>query len=281
MKCKAIVVDSPNNFSYKEFNIGVPLDGEVVIEPVFSSICQTDHHIIDGSLLYYRTGEAKYPIITGHEWVGYLEGTPVVGMCIFDGEGQRIEVGVINKNGGHSDILFMSQKYILEVPNMEYKYSLIEPLAVATRGFGRLNLNGEEKIIINGFGSIGKMFGRVLDYHDIQYDIYDTKRHSTEPVWRNYDVIIECSGCKDVIGRFIKCKGSKILLYGLNYDLIDINTCVSNEVNIITSLGGDMKDFKLAIEIMKDLTINECDFYELKDFSKALHCKNKVILIHA
>jgi len=41
-----------------------------------------------------------------------------------------------------------------------------------------------------------------------------------------------------------------------------------------------MDDFKLAVEIMKDLTINECDFYELKDFSKALQNKKKVILSH-
>lgn len=282
MKCKAIVVESPSNFSYKEFNIGdIPRD-EVPISPVFSSICQTDRHIIDGSLLYYSTGEAKYPIITGHEWVGYFHKTPVVGMCILSDEDRRVEVGVVNRHGAHSDILFMPQKYIFEVPSMEYKYALVEPLAVSVRGFNRLGLSGAENIIINGFGSIGRMFGRVLDYYGLKYDIYDMSISDSEPNWSHYNVIVECSGAVGVLEKFTRCVGCKILLYGLRYDSIDMGRFVSNENNIITSLGAYADDFRRAIEIMDRSKIDrgECDFYVLEDFSKALKCKRKVIFEH-
>ena len=280
MICKALVVSGPGDFCYKDFDIGESIDGEVSVKVIFSSICKTDHHVVDGSLVYYKSGEANYPIITGHEWVGDLNGTPVVGLCILSSAGNRVEVGVVNKHGGHAQCVHMPRSALLEVPALEYKYALIEPLAVAIRGFKRLKVNKEDRILINGFGSIGRMFGRVLDYHNLKYDIYDIDICGNEPNWCDYNIIAECSGSSGVLGKFLECKGSKILLYGLNYDLLNINECVSNEIDIVTSLGSYMDDFKLAVEIMKDLTINECDFYELKDFSKALQNKKKVILSH-
>ena len=48
----------------------VPAAGEVVVAPEAVGICATDVEILDGVMAYFRTGDASYPIVPGHEWIG-------------------------------------------------------------------------------------------------------------------------------------------------------------------------------------------------------------------
>ena len=56
--------------------------GEVLVAPEAVGICATDVEILDGVMAYFRTGDASYPIVPGHEWIGTVlsMGTGVEGL---------------------------------------------------------------------------------------------------------------------------------------------------------------------------------------------------------
>ena len=292
MKCLAVNTTAPCTTSYLDVDIGEPLNDEAVVDVSYSAICRTDFSVIDGSLIYYRNGHAKYPIITGHEWVGICEGTPVVGLCIIGCDkcrhclagnpiycDNRIETGVVNKNGGHAQKVIMPRKALLEVPEASAKFAMVEPMAVAVRGFRRLNPSKSDKILINGYGSIGKMFGRVLMSHGYAFDFYDI-RYNRYCNWDGYNVFIESSGGKFSLKKMLNNKGCRILAYGFEYSPLDVNNCVANEITILTSLGSDKSDFQEAIDIVTDANLQDFEMHNLSNFNAGLErakMGNKVV----
>lgn len=277
MKCKAIQVQGPYKFSWEAAEIGYPTPEESIVEVHYSSLCGTDHQVYTGELVYYRTGVAQYPIITGHEWCGTCEGQPVVGMCIL-GCGccdacneshpiwcqSRREVGIVNKNGAHAERIIMPSEMLLPIPEIAPKYALIEPLAVAIHGLRRVDLKNR-KILILGYGSIGKLCGEVLTQWGHSFEIYDPK-YSTERT-SDADLIIECSGDATSFWRdYLERRGIEILLFGFEYKPIDPGILVSNEINLITSLGSNRQDFIEAIEIMRNIEFNSFEVIPLKLF---------------
>jgi len=274
MNCKAIQIQRPHKFSFGDVDIGSPTSTESIVEIHYSSMCGTDYQIYTGNLTYYKTGMARYPIITGHEWCGIHDKQPVVGLCILGCENcnacnnshsiwcqNRQEVGVVNKNGAHAQCMIMPTEKLIPIPEISPKYALVEPLAVAIHGLKRINFQNK-KILISGFGSIGKLCGTTLDNWGYSYDIYDPLYDTKH---READVIIECSGNSNSLPYYLNQRGIEILLFGFEYQSLSPGLLVSNEINLITSLGADTHDFNDAVEIMFK---ENFDFFKVVPFKK-------------
>ena len=59
----------------KEKEITEPKAGAVLIRISAVGLCGTDYEILTNEMQYYKTGQAKLPIVPGHEWCGTIEKT--------------------------------------------------------------------------------------------------------------------------------------------------------------------------------------------------------------
>lgn len=279
MQAKGIKITSPNCWAYSDIELP---HNECIVSVKYSSICRTDFSVIDGSLIYYQIGKASYPIVTGHEWCGVYDGQPVVGLCILGCNKcteclkdysvyckNRKEVGIVNKNGAHATHLGMPEDALLSIPSANPKYTLIEPLAVALHGLKRIQLSTSDRIIVYGYGCIGRMVANILrlkGYHCTTYDIKDGESIDLS----QFDTMIECSGYSTGLKEFCRNQGARVLLFGFDYDEMCINELVSNEINIYTTLGSIKEDFRDAISMMPFVHFPIQNNYSLLDFDGAL-----------
>jgi threonine dehydrogenase-like Zn-dependent dehydrogenase len=280
-----IVIQSPKNWELKPVELD-PTSG-VLVDVSYAGICQTDLHVIDGSLGYYKKGIAKYPIITGHEWCGYYEGTPVTGLCILKCENKDCgtcmnprywihclnhkEVGVLNHFGAHASQIRVPKYSLIPLKTMSPKAVFIEPLAVVYHALRRISLANYSSILVNGMGNIGKLCSKVLDIFQVSHDIFDP-RHSCEiKDLRDYDLYIECSGSKLSINNYVqKSYGGTILAFGFHYDPLDIEMCMTHEINLVTTLGSSLDDFYQASAMIEEIDIEIDTIMKLEHFGQAI-----------
>lgn len=276
MLCNALQVSAPNCWSFVQTDVCDINDGTKV-EVAYSSICGTDREVLSGKLIYYKNGVAHYPIITGHEWCGIFDDQPVVGICIL-GCGNckkcfqnkpmhcdsRKEVGVVNKNGAHADYVFMPESSLVAIPELLPKYALLEPLAVCVHALKRIKLNSSMRILISGYGCIGKLCGLVLELRGLSFEVYDP-RYTDELEFYDFDIILECSGSAHSLSSYMHVRGVTILVFGFEYPQIDPSILSSNEMSIIGTLGSTLTDFVEAVDIMKNI---EPDFFNVLPFEK-------------
>ena len=67
---KAIVISGPGRAELRDVATDAPGPGDVRIRLLATGICGTDVEIFDGTMPYFTSGMASYPVIPGHEWVG-------------------------------------------------------------------------------------------------------------------------------------------------------------------------------------------------------------------
>lgn len=199
----AVVVQAPHKAHLEERSVPSLRPGEVLVRVSFVGICGTDLEILDGSLGYYRSGMAKYPIIPGHEFSGTVvvvgprvtgleEGDRVVVECIQGcGEcaacvrdeavrcSERREVGVIGQDGGYAAYVVTRARYVHQVPPTvtQAQAALAEPLAVVIKGLRRLGSvqPGETRraCAVIGAGTIGQLAARVLALRGHSVTVFD------------------------------------------------------------------------------------------------------------
>ncbi len=195
----AVVISAPHKARIEDRVIPSLKPGEVLIRVGYVGICATDLEILEGTLGYYKSGMASYPIIPGHESSGTVvglgpritdlaEGDRVVVECIqgcgecdlcrADGAIQcrdRREVGVIGQDGAYATFLVTRARYVHKVPvgvglNTA---ALTEPLAVVIKGLRRLGSQASgdppRRCAVIGAGTIGHLAARVLALrgHDV------------------------------------------------------------------------------------------------------------------
>lgn len=190
-KNRSVIISGRNQHRLDESEIPSIEDDEVLISVQYVGVCSTDIDVLKGSLDYYKSGLASYPIVPGHEFSGIIAktgknvlsfrtGDKVVGECIL-GCGtcgyckqnmpvrceKRKEVGVMNCHGAYSRYLKMAARFVHKLPAdapLE-KACLIEPLAVSIRGVNKL-LAGEDRLPRNvavlGYGTIGNLCAQLL-----------------------------------------------------------------------------------------------------------------------
>jgi 2-desacetyl-2-hydroxyethyl bacteriochlorophyllide A dehydrogenase len=188
----ALVVRGPHRVRLEERSVPSLKPGEVLVRVSHVGVCATDLEIVEGSLGYYKTGMARYPIVPGHESSGTVvalgprvtglnEGDRVVVECI-QGCGEcracsrdeaircteRREVGVIGQDGACAEYLVTRARYVHKVPDAVSlaEAALAEPLAVVIKGLRRLGSNplGDRprRCAVFGAGTIGHLAAQVL-----------------------------------------------------------------------------------------------------------------------
>ena len=156
-----------------------PGAGELLIAPTAVGICGTDREIFEGSLVYFREGWAKYPIVPGHEWVGEVvevgagvEGfapgdqvtgeTPLgCGRCARCRAGDyhlcalRTETGILNRDGAMASRMVFPARAAHHAGGIPARAAaLLEPASVALNG-ARRGAVGGRRVLVAGAGTIG------------------------------------------------------------------------------------------------------------------------------
>ena len=188
----ALVVRGPHRVRLEQRTVPSLKPGEVLIRVSHVGVCATDQEIVEGTLGYYKTGMAQFPIVPGHESsgtvvalgprvTGLAEGDRVVVECIQGcGEcreckrdeaircSERREVGVIGQDGACAEYLITRARYLHGVPESVSlaEAALAEPLAVVIKGLRRLGSKptGDQprRCAVFGAGTIGHLAAQVL-----------------------------------------------------------------------------------------------------------------------
>jgi threonine dehydrogenase-like Zn-dependent dehydrogenase/GT2 family glycosyltransferase len=201
---RAVVIHGPHRASLDVVDTPILRPGEVLVRVAYVGICATDLEILKGSLGYYKSGLAKYPIIPGHEFSGRVvavgsrvrgfgEGDRVVVECIQGcgactacqrmnpiGCEERTEVGVIGRDGGYADYVATNARFLHRVPQgLSLKYAAVcEPMAVVIKGLRRLQSawgseSGSRRCAVVGGGPIGHLAARTLAGRGHQVTVLD------------------------------------------------------------------------------------------------------------
>ena len=158
----------------------IPGPDDVLIAPDAVGICATDIEIFDGVMAYYRTGQADYPVIAGHEWsgtvvrtgervTGFAPGQRVVGevslgcgTCAYCTTGRyhvcadARETGIMGRDGAFATRLVHPARATFVVPPdvTADAAALIEPTSVALYAARRGRCAGR-RVMVMGMGTIG------------------------------------------------------------------------------------------------------------------------------
>ncbi len=202
--CKAVVISGPGNAALEEVQIPEVKPGDVLIRTAYEAVCATDIEIFEGSLGFYKSGTAKYPIVPGHEFSGTLVdkgpnvnhveiGDPVVVECIqscgtceacqkenWIGCHSRTELGVIGRDGGYAEYVVVPGRFVHRLPS-DFdmpKACLCEPLAVVLKGLKRFSRTWGKKDIarkcaVVGAGSLGHLCAKVLEFRGHHVTVFD------------------------------------------------------------------------------------------------------------
>jgi 2-desacetyl-2-hydroxyethyl bacteriochlorophyllide A dehydrogenase len=200
---RAAVIHGPNAARIETLAARPPRPSEVMIQVAYEGVCGTDLEIYAGTLGYYRTGAARYPITPGHEFSGrvtmagalvtdFREGDRVVVECIQScgecGEcrranwtacPQRREIGVIGLDGGYAHYVTVPARFVHKVPGaVPLRHaSMCEPLAVVLKGLKRLAASCRERgpwrCAVMGAGPIGHLAARILRQRGHEVSVYD------------------------------------------------------------------------------------------------------------
>jgi L-iditol 2-dehydrogenase len=158
-----------------------PGPGEVLVRIGAVGICATDLEVYHGTLSYFTSGLARYPVIPGHEWAGeivglgeevrgFAIGEHVTGECgmgcracalCLGGRHQlcpdRTETGILNRDGAFAELLAFPAPFLHRVdpaiPLLEA--CLIEPSAVANHAMYRAGVTARDSVAVLGAGPIG------------------------------------------------------------------------------------------------------------------------------
>lgn len=285
---KAVVIKGKHQASMEEMPLPKMKPGDILIQVSHVGVCRTDLEIHDGSLDYYQSGLAYYPIVPGHEFSGkiiqigannkYRErfkvGGKVIGECILSRGPIRQEVGVINYHGAYSQFMVMPGEYLHQIPeDLDLKIAcLAEPLAVVLRAIKRLSsrLKPDDNIAVIGAGSIGNLCTQVLTRLGYRVAVFDKNKNRIEFLrdkakevsrtlgnLEKFNVIIEATGSVEVMGKILRESRPDvtILLLGFPYGNIDYNfeDIVGQEKVIIGSVGGSAKEFREALQLLPEL----------------------------
>jgi L-iditol 2-dehydrogenase len=178
---RKLVITAARSFDIVETADPAPGDGDLLIAPLRVGICATDRELLDGSMIYLRTGRTAFPLTPGHEWVGrvvgfgagvtgFPVGSIVVGECSIGcgrcatcerGDYHRCDVrretGVMGQQGAMAELMTFpssSAHVIPETVSLE-DAALIEPTAVAYRAVQRLAPAPGSSALVVGAGTLG------------------------------------------------------------------------------------------------------------------------------
>jgi L-iditol 2-dehydrogenase len=184
---KAVMISGPNSISL----VNIPRDSlapsDVLVRILATGICGTDVEIVRGTMAYFTSGLASYPVIPGHEWAGEIVelgsevdtlavGDRVVGECSigcmkcarcrlgnYHRCNRRTETGILNRKGGFAEFITFPAAFIHKIATsvpLEVA-CLVEPAAVAYNGIRLAGVSPGTSVAIFGDGPIGLLLAQM------------------------------------------------------------------------------------------------------------------------
>jgi L-iditol 2-dehydrogenase len=177
---KAYRIYGPRNGRYEELPDPAIGPHDVLLRPRAVTVCGTDLEIYQGTMFYFTSGLAKYPIILGHEWSAEVlevganvtnvqpgdkvvgECTVACGQCEFCRKGwynqcpNRSETGILNLDGGFSDRMRYPANFLHRFERMSFEEAaMVETTAVAVYGVQLVDTGPGDYVAVLGAGPIG------------------------------------------------------------------------------------------------------------------------------
>jgi L-iditol 2-dehydrogenase len=233
-----------------------PGAGELLIAPTAVGICGTDREIFEGSLVYFREGWAKYPIVPGHEWVGEVvevgagvEGfapgdqvtgeTPLgCGRCARCRAGDyhlcalRTETGILNRDGAMASRMLFPGRAAHHANGIPARAAaLLEPATVALNG-ARRGAVSRRRVLVVGAGTIGLLAAQCAVAEDAaSVVVYEPREdrlalaatlgfasHPDDADEDAYDVVLLCAGGAPALAFALRTvrPGGTVVVLGLS-----------------------------------------------------------------
>lgn len=169
--------------------VPVPACGpaDVLVRVHLAGVCGTDLEILGGHMAYFVSGQARYPVTLGHEFVGEVvaagaavtalaAGDRVVGECsvgcaacatcargAYHRCAARSETGIMNRDGGCAEYVLLPARAAHRVPRALplRAAALVEPTAVALNGVRLGGVGAASRVAVIGDGPIGLLLLQV------------------------------------------------------------------------------------------------------------------------
>lgn len=298
---EAVVIRSPGDAQLVKVPMPDVKPNDVLIRVAYVGVCATDLEVLEGSLGYYKSGRARYPIVPGHEYSGTVAmkganvdsalriGAKVVGGVIIGcstcescrtgnvvGCERRREVGVMNHDGAYARFVVVPAQHVHSLdPGADLPaHTLVEPLAVVTKGLDRLltGLGGDPpSAAVVGAGPIGNLAAQALRARGHKVTVFDPVESrlaalpdgiDREPRLDRLDrfrVVVEATGVQSALEQVLTgaAAGARVLLLGLPYGElnVDFESVVANDRAVVGSVGASPEDFRAALELLPRLDV--------------------------
>jgi L-iditol 2-dehydrogenase len=183
----AFRIYGPNDGRYEQVSDPIPADDEALVRIRSVAICGTDLEILQGTMFYFTSGLAHYPIIPGHEWSGevlavgsavstVVAGDQVVGECTvacgkcdycrrswYNLCPHRRETGILNLDGGFAELMVFPASFIHKVNGIPFnEASMVETTAIAVYAVKQAEVCPADRVAILGPGPVGLQALQVL-----------------------------------------------------------------------------------------------------------------------
>ena len=251
---RAVVIRGPGEYAVETRPVPDIGPDELLLEPLAIGVCRTDVELLDGTMVYLRTGRSRLPLTPGHEWVariaavgaevqGLAVGGRVVGECSI-GCGRcavcergayhqcprRRETGVMGLDGAMAGSFAFPARAAHAVPDRITDEDAVfaEPTSVALRAVLRAGVQPGERVLVVGGGTIGWLTtALVLDMVDVavrfaepsaaraaRLDALGAARAASD---ERFDVVIEASGSPGGVaaGLDALADGGRLVAVGL------------------------------------------------------------------
>ncbi len=263
-----------------------PINGEVLIRVLYSSICNTDIEILQGYMGFNG--------IPGHEFVGevissdsYLYGKIVVGEincscgeCYLCQTGRsthcnnRTVLGIDGHPGVFADYVALPEKNLHVIPEGLALTSAVftEPLAAAIEIFEQIQIKPSQNVFIFGAGKLGMLISQVFRLNGCNYTTFDLNEGKILKALKmglnamplsalggnqKAEVCVDCTGDSKGINLALSHlfpRGKLVLKTTVaNPEKIDLNQIVINEFEIIGSRCGL---FEPALSLLSQGLVN-------------------------
>jgi D-arabinitol dehydrogenase (NADP+) len=177
---KAIVYDSPRNFSYRDIADPRVSADEVLVRVHACGLCGTDLHVHEGEF------GPRFPLIPGHEFTGeiveigsevsgFQAGQRVVGnsnlacgTCFYCMRGdfllcENLRCYGINFNGGFAEYLRIRADRLYIINRLSPREAvMVEPTACAVHGIEVLNAKPGSEVLLFGAGPTGQVLAQLV-----------------------------------------------------------------------------------------------------------------------
>ena len=269
-----------------EVPIPQPLNDEVVIRVLYSSICNTDLEIIKGYM--------GFKGIPGHEFVGEVVtpssiyfGKKVVGEincpcgnCYLCLTGRRTHcefrstLGIFKRNGVFAEFIVLPESNLHVVhANLSDEIAVFtEPLAAAVEIFEQIHIKPSQNVFIFGAGKLGLLIAQVFRLNGCDFTVFARSESTVKKATdmgiharltatlgnsEKAEVCIEATGDPSGINlalAHLNPRGKLILKTTVaNCEKIDLNQIVINEFEIIGSRCGL---FEPALKLLTQKLVN-------------------------